>query len=150
MAEINSYFVSEAGVQQFAADIFGKVNLRVASKITSEYNSEDEVSGVTGKAVATAVKELADKVDGLTHLTITTVIGSINDIETPDKEVLYFQKDDENDKTWSLYVYREDLDDHWVLVGDTSTDLVDYWKKIDVAELHDALGIKEYDVMTTD
>lgn len=151
MADVNKYFINEDGVKQLATEILSKVNTRISNKITSDYSATDETKAVTGKAVATAVKELADKVDGLTHLTIHTIIGDITSVESPSADVLYFQKDTEEDKTWVMYIYRADITENpWVVIGDTSIDLVNYWKKTDVEEMKTALGIVEYEPISNE
>lgn len=100
-------------------------------------------------AIDTATTDLAalsTKVDGLTHLTIDTVTGAIDTVADPSTSILYLQRDDENDKTWMLYIYRED--GTWVNIGDTEVDLSNYWSKDDVDAMKEALGVPEMVSMT--
>ena len=82
--------------------------------------------------------ELTTLTETLTHLTISIVTGAIDTVTTPEKDVLYFQQDDENDNTWMLYIY---TDNGWVNVGDTAVDLSGYWNKDDINELQGALNV---------
>ena len=150
MPDITKYLLNEENIQKFASDIFSKFNIRLADKISSEYDPTNESVAMTGKAVSTAVSELTNRINGLTHLNIEIIVGSIDSVTEPSEDILYFQKDNENDKTWSLYVYKNDLDDHWILVGDTSIDLVNYWKKTDTEEIKKTLRIVEHDVISPD
>lgn len=58
----------------------------------------------------------------------TTVLGSISSVDTPDSMTIYLQKDDEHDKTWTVYLY---IEGKFVAIGDTNIDLVNYWSKSD-------------------
>ena len=147
MANINKYYINEEGVKQLASDILSKVYVRITEKITSTYDKTDEVNAVTGKAVADAIKELSNKVDGLTHLHIETVVGEITSVADPDTAALYFQKDNEDDPTWVMYIYK---DAQWIGIGDTSVDLANYWKKTDIEEMKTALGIVEYEAISNE
>lgn len=100
-------------------------------------------------AIDTATTDLAalsTKVDGLTHLTIDTVTGAITTVADPSTSILYLQRDDESDKTWMLYIYRED--GTWINIGDTEVDLSNYWSKDDVAAMKEALGVPEMVALT--
>ena len=69
------------------------------------------------------------------HTKIQTVIGDI-DIEVPLEErstsVLYFQRDNEEDTTWMIYIWNADPkiipdpNGKWLYCGDTEIDLSDY------------------------
>lgn len=111
---------------------------------------------VTG--VADTVTTLDQKVNSLTHLTIDTVTGPITSVENPSTGILYLQRDDETDKTWILYMYRaavmegetETKPAEWIAIGDTSVDLVGYWKKTDVDAMREALGVHDVSALTTE
>ena len=107
-----------------------------------------------------AITELSAAVSAFTHLEIVTVVGSIDSIVEPRQDVLYFQKDNEEDPTWVLYIYKpavvegegeeavETSPAKWIPVGDTSIDLVNYWRKDDIDAMKEALGIKDIVAMT--
>lgn len=97
-------------------------------------------------SATTDLAALSTKVDGLTHLTIDTVTGAIDTVVEPSTSILYLQRDDEADKTWMLYIYRED--GTWVNIGDTEVDLSNYWSKDDVDAMKEALGVPEMVAMT--
>lgn len=95
--------------------------------------------------VNTTLSTLSEKVDGLTHLTLTTVTGPITDVTDPDPTVMYLQRDDESDTTWMMYIWSVDK---WIPIGDTEVDLSNYWSKDDVDEMKEALGVPEMVAMT--
>lgn len=87
------------------------------------------------------IKALDEKVDAFTHLTIDVVTGKIDTVADPQTDILYFQRDDESDTTWMLYIYRED--GSWVQIGDTGVDLSGYWSKDDNDKLKETIGVPE-------
>lgn len=87
------------------------------------------------------IKALDEKVDAFTHLTIDVVTGKIDTVTDPQTDILYFQRDDESDTTWMLYIYRED--DTWIQIGDTGVDLSGYWPKDDNDKLKETIGVPE-------
>lgn len=94
--------------------------------------------------IATAsdsIKALDEKVDAFTHLTIDVVTGKIDTVADPQTDILYFQRDDESDTTWMLYIYRED--GTWIQIGDTGVDLSGYWPKDDNDKLKETIGVPE-------
>ena len=91
--------------------------------------------------LVTALGNLSDKVDGLTHLTIETVVGSIDTVTDPKSDKLYFQKDNDSDTTWMMYIYT--AEGQWINVGDTEVDLSNYWTKDDAEAMREALGIHD-------
>lgn len=99
-------------------------------------------------AAAAGITALDEKIAGLTHLTIDTVVGPISGVTDPKSDVLYLQKDDEADTTWMLYIYRED--NTWAQIGDTGVDLSDYWSKDDNAAIKDAVGVPEVTPLAED
>lgn len=113
--------------------------------------------GTKVDGVVTDLTTLTQKVDAFTHLALDTVTGPITEVVDPDPKVLYLQRDTEEDKTYVLYIYRaavivdevETKPAEWLAIGDTSVDLVGYWKKTDVDEMRTALKIPEMVAMTT-
>lgn len=148
MAEIKNYYFGPNEVKNFATEVLKKVNVRISDKITSNYDSADTSNALSGKGLNNALKLLSDRIDGLTHLHIETVVGEITSVTDPANDVLYFQKDSDDDPTWVLYIYNAEYENPWIVVGDISIDLVNYWKKTDVEELKTGLGIVDHDVLT--
>ena len=147
MAEIKNYYFGPSEVQNFATEVLKKVNVRISDKITNNYDSADTSNALSGKGVDEALKLLSNRVDGLTHLHIETVVGEITSVADPDTAALYFQKDNEDDPTWVMYIYK---DAQWIVIGDTSVDLANYWKKTDIEEMKTALGIVEYEAISNE
>ena len=87
-----------------------------------------------------SLESLAQTVESLTHLTIETVEGAITNVTEPKSDVLYLQRDDENDKTWMMYIYQNG---QWINVGDTEVDLSNYWSKDSIEEMKVALGMHD-------
>lgn len=94
------------------------------------------------------IQALDEKVDAFTHLTIDIVTGSIDTVADPKTDILYFQRDDESDNTWMLYIYRED--GTWVQIGDTGVDLSNYWSKDDTTDIKESLSVPEMTPLAED
>ena len=132
------------------ADLTGRIDAqgtRIATNETAITAINEEQVVQDGRLTTTEdnLTDLERVVDALTHLNIQVVTGSITTVVTPDPAVLYFQRDDENDTTWMLYVYKNS---EWINVGDTEVDLSNYWTKDNVDELREALRV--HDVETID
>lgn len=111
------------------------------TEVTTKNNTNiSDMVKVTGD-----VESLNTKVDGLTHLETHIIVGSVQDITDPRTDVLYLQKDSEDDTTWMLYVYLED--GTWVPIGDTAVDLSGYWSKSDTT-IKDSLNVPDMDSLT--
>ena len=104
----------------------------------------------------TELDALDSKVTSLTHLEVETVTGDIGSVLEPSTSKLYFQRDTEDDNTWNLYIYRMMLPEGepegepvptWVCVGDTSIDLVNYWRKDDIESMRTALSIHDAEAL---
>lgn len=164
MAVTKYQFLDEAGVQSLAQDLLSKVNIRVAERIVTTVDaSSDDNHVASAKTMYTMLNQagadvtelegkvtaLTAKVNGFTHLTIQTVIGDIDEqVTEPSTSVMYFQKDNEEDKTWVIYIYATVGETpSWVVVGDTSIDLVNYWAKTDIDEMKTALGIHDAEAL---
>lgn len=111
-------------------------------------------STVYGKIEKTK-EELEEKMNSLKHLSYEILEpGEITATmpETRKNGTIYFQHDDESDKTYQIYIWtgsdnstgeyyvdsgstpdaqEGDTEDKWLCVGDTSLDLVGYWKNTD-------------------
>lgn len=111
------------------------------TEVTTKNNSN--ISDMT--KVTEDVESLNTKVDGLTHLETHIIVGSVQDITDPRTDVLYLQKDSEDDTTWMLYVYLED--GTWVPIGDTAVDLSGFWSKNDNT-IKDALNVPDMESLT--
>ena len=111
----------------------------------ADINTAQDAQDIRLVDTETDLTDLERVVDALTHLNIQIVTGDISTVGTPDPAVLYFQRDDENDTTWMLYVY---TNGEWINVGDTEVDLSNYWTKDNVDELREALRV--HDVETID
>lgn len=115
--------------------------------IVTEVTTKNDTNISVMAKVTEDVKSLNTKVDGLTHLEMHIIVGSVQDITDPRTDVLYLQKDSEDDTTWMLYVYLED--GTWVPIGDTAVDLSGYWSKGDTT-IKDSLNVPDMDSMTDD
>ena len=98
-------------------------------------------------AVERGISDLDAAVEAFTHLTFQTVTGSIDTVTEPDPEVLYFQRDDESDTMWMLYVHSEN---GWVNIGDTAVDLSGYWTKDNTEELREVLDVHDAEPIPDD
>ena len=108
--------------------------------ITNLNKSQGEQDTKIGQ-LETNLQTLTDTVNSLTHLTIQTVTGAIGTVAEPKTDVMYLQRDDENDKTWMMYIYNADLG--WINIGDTEVDLSNYWSKDNIEEMKEPLGIHD-------
>ena len=127
------------------------------TKINDVNNSNNSNSSFIN-SINTLIDTLNAKVAALTHLGIETVVGPIDSVAEPKEDMLYFQKDNEEDPTWVLYICKVgEADDistiipvQWIPVGDTAVDLVNYWRKDDIEAMKEALGMKDIVPMTTE
>lgn len=91
----------------------------------------------------TGIANLTATVNALTHLTIKVVTGAIESEPNPSTDILYFQRDDESDTSWMLYVY---TGTEWITINtdvtEVETDLTGYWNKnTENDALKEALGM---------
>lgn len=138
-------FLNEEGLASMTKGILDKVNVRIAQRIVQELNPGDTTHVPSAAAVLKAINTAR-------HTSIKTVTGDINVIvplEERSTDVLYLQRDSEEDKTWMMYIWDANPDLHpdpngkWINVGDTEIDLSGYWSKSDedMIELANRLGI---------
>ena len=90
---------------------------------------------------------LTGKVGNFMHLTIETVTGAIETVADPSDAVLYFQRDDESDTTWMLYLHQNG---QWINIGDTEVDLSVIWSKDETDDLRETLGVHEAEPLSDD
>ena len=123
----------------------------VNTQAIADINTAQGVQDGKISDLETDLGTLEAKVDGLTHLTLETVIGDISTVTDPQTDVMYLQKDNESDKTWMLYIYQAPATDGeagtWINVGDTEVDLSNYWTKDDADEMREALGIHDAEAL---
>ena len=142
----------EGKANQNATDI-AAANVKVTAVETQVSTNTEAIATAN-----TAIDTLNAKVAALTHLGIETVVGPIESVVEPKEDMLYFQKDNEEDPTWVLYICKVgEVDDastiipvQWIPVGDTAVDLVNYWRKDDIEAMKEALGMKDIVPMTTE
>lgn len=149
--EVTYEFLDRQGVLDLAEAILGSVNTRIEERIVQTIDSESDDKHV---ASAAAVYAAIAAVKG-TSMKVHT--GNINDV-TPEENVIYLQRDDESDVTWTMYVYAAvatttpgvdggentvTTTKKWISIGTTDVTLDNYWAKTDVEAMKTALGIND-------
>ena len=136
-------FLDKPGITNLSKAILTKVNSRIQDRIVSNIDeTSDENHIPSALAVYTAINKMS-------HIKFKSHIGMIDTIVDPNPTYIYLQKDDEEDKTWMMYIYQvpetEEESGSWITIGDTEVDLSNYWSKdaSDVEALKIALGIPE-------
>lgn len=130
-------YLDEAGLQKLSKGILQHVNQRIEERIAT---SIDEKSDDEHVASAAAVYKL---LASQSRTSIKTVKGDINTvvpIEDRDSSVIYYQKDDDNDKTWTQYIWDAE-NQQWISIGDSGIDLSNYYSKDDINKLVTDLGV---------
>ena len=120
-------------LQLLVTQILGKVNERIAGRIVNVISdTSDDKHVPSALAVFNFLRTVTP------GMSCQTVTGSMDSVTNPNSRIIYLQKDDEADQTWTMYLW---VDDAWVSIGDTSIDLVNYWSKsdADIAELREKL-----------
>ena len=137
--------LDKEGVQVLAKGILDKVNTRITQRIVQVMDVNDETHVPSSAAVLKAIASAH-------NLKIQVVVGDI-DQEVPLEErstnILYLQKDNEQDPSWNMFIWDADPDlqpdpnGKWICIGDTEIDLSNYWSKDadDMADLSAALGV---------
>lgn len=97
------------------------------------------------KSYFDSIKLKTDKYSDKDHLETEMITGQINTVASPNTHTLYLQRDNVFDKTWKMYIYSETEYDgtHWICIGNTEPDLVGYWRKDQIDELKEFLGVSE-------
>ena len=119
--------IDKAGLTTFAGELLTKVATNLDGKFVDtldETVTNEQIPSAL--AVFNALKAIEPTMDS------KTVVGPIEDVEDPSATTIYLQKDDEEDTTWTMYIY---ADEQWVGIGSTDIDLTNYWSKSEVAEL---------------
>lgn len=137
-------FLNQEGVLNLTKGILAKVNGRINERIVNTIDASSDDRHVP--SAAAVFKAITNS----NHTSIKPVTGDINE-QVPEEErstsIIYFQRDNENDKTWMIYIWAV-LDDRsmgWINVGDTEVDLSNYWSKDEasIADLKEALGLNQ-------
>ena len=120
---------------------------QLANNTTSINNLNTSQGTQDGKLtnIETNLDDLNALVEALTHITNEVVVGPIESVTDPRPDVMYYQKDNDADTMWMLYLYR---DGKWVGVGDTAVDLTVIWNKDETQQLREALGIHDVEAIT--
>lgn len=148
MAQVNEYeFLDKTGVRQLAKDLLNTVNSRISERIVTEVTDTSDDKHVP--SAAAVYKAITSR----NHVGIITVTGDINEkvpLEKRSTSMIYFQRDDAEDKTWSIYIWNTNSEDDdvdfvpgWICIGDTEVDLDKYWSKDDIDDLKQALGLND-------
>ena len=118
-----------------------------AAGINDLNTTQEEQSGKLSD-IDTDLTALTSEVNSFTHLNIQTVTGDISTVLDPSDSILYFQRDNEADTMWMLYIYK---DGHgWVNIGDTEVDLTVIWSKDETEQLREELGIHDVEAVSND
>ena len=137
MAKKEYEFLDELGLQNLAKGILNQVNSRITERIATVVDeNSDDFHVASAAAVYRAIA-------GSHHTSIKTITGDIDvlvPLEDRDPTVMYYQRDNEEDKTWMIYIWDVD-NQQWINVGDTEVDLSNYWTKDDTDALREDLGI---------
>ena len=104
-------------------------------------NEEQVVQDGKLADIETNMQNAENLIGTFKHLTIETVTGSLDSITEPNNTVLYFQRDNEDDTTWMLYIHNDELG--WINIGDTELDLSHIWSKDDIEEMKEALNLHD-------
>lgn len=129
-------YLDEAGLQAITKGILEHVNSRISERIVQTVDANSDAKHIPSAiAVYRAIAQAG-------HAKIVTYTGDINDIPLEDRDpsVMYYQRDNEEDTTWMLYIWDAE-NQQWVNVGDTEIDLSGYWKKSDTEALKADLGV---------
>lgn len=146
---MSKYYINEEILEVLVTAILNKTNQRIAQRIVQTVNETDTTHTPSAAAVFSAIKNIG-------HATMKKVVGELP--SDPETNVIYLQKDSDEDPTWEMNVW---IDGSWVSLGDTTVDLTnyyshddveklkedldlaDYWKKTDIEDMKTALGIEE-------
>ena len=135
-AKVLYEYLSKEGLQAISKGILQHVNSRINERIVSTINVDsDEQHMPSAAAVYRAIRDSH-------HARIVAVTGDINSIplEKRETDVLYYQRDDEEDTTWMLYIWDAE-GQQFINVGTTEIDLSNYWQKTDTVAIREDLGI---------
>lgn len=149
--------LTEVQIYSLSRRILARSIEKVQDMFTPAVENGDTKHVPTGQAVYDAIRNESTKISAelsakATEYTdervdyISNVVNAISNwkYETidgelprnPDPTTIYLQRDDEYDKTYVMYVFSKG---RWIAIGDTTLDLINYWKKDDVEALTEAL-----------
>ena len=137
-------FLDKDGVIELTRGILSTVNDRIDERIVTTISAYSDDRHVA--SAAAVYRAIANS----KHMSGEVIVGNIDELvplagRRTDK--IYFQKDDENDTTWSMYVWYVPEDpteqSSWIYLGNTEINLDNYWSKSaeDVSEMKTVLGI---------
>ena len=129
-------YLNKTGLATLAKGLMNQVNSRITERIV------DTVSATSDNEHVPSALAVYRAIANSKHVTIKTWVGDINDIplEERSSSVLYYQKDDEEDPTWALYIWDEE-NEQWICLGNTDIILEDYWRKDETEDLKSTLGV---------
>jgi hypothetical protein len=135
-------FLDKAGVQKFSSQFLTTVNDKISAYLSTAAITADSTDTVIPSAKA-ANQAITNAINSQVHLNFETVTGDITAVQNPSDSIIYLQKDNDEDPTWVMYVYKSDLEGNskWIAIGDTSIDLVNYWGKDENDDLKEKLTI---------
>lgn len=149
--------LTEKQVHSLSRRILTRSLEKVKDLFTTSVEDGDSKHVPTGQAVYDAIRnevtkisaELSAQANDYTDERINYISNIVNAINNwryetidgdlprnPDPTTIYLQRDDEEDKTYVMYVFSKG---RWIVIGDTSIDLVNFWKKDDIESLANAL-----------
>ena len=139
--------INNEGIITLASEVFKKVDAKIASSSSTTLASANEnvnsliTTTIDADSTDTQIPSAAAVFNALKTLNTTsfsteTVVGSIDSVASPDSSTMYFQKDSEEDTTWTMYIR---VGEDWVSIGTTEVDLSNVWTKDDVAAMRDAI-----------
>ena len=130
----NVDYVDQQGIQQLTELILQEVNKRIKNRIVDNVKPDDHTHTPSAAAI---YKAIANK----SNYMFTPYTGDIADITEPNTDTIYLQRDDEQDISWTMYVYDKSIG--WLNIGQPKIDLSDYWSKSeeDMELLKEKLGI---------
>ena len=153
LASARNLYKLVSALQAKDAEITGRLNAN-----NDKLNNDDEsITRFTEEQVTqdgklsdieSGLTDITEVVNSLTHLNLQTVTGTIDTITEPAYDVLYLQRDSEEDKTWNMYIYTDNLG--WINIGDTEIDLSHIWSKDEVEEMREALNVHETEPISDD
>ena len=126
------YYIDENVLEVLVTAILNKTNQRIAQRIVQSVGEDDTTHTPSAAAVFNAIKNIG-------HATMKKIIGELP--SDPETNVIYLQKDTEEDPTWEMNVW---IDGGWVSLGDTTVDLTNYYSHDDVEKLKEDLGLADY------
>lgn len=135
---VRSYKVLDhTGIEHLAAEILAEVNKRIGERITTspELNAADDFHVPSASAVVGMIARSR-------FVRLQPVVGDINElipVQDRDPCLIYLQKDDMNDETWSMYVWippENGEEGYWIALGGVEVNVQGYWGKTE-EELRD-------------